>query len=373
MHGDRSLLFRQLFDADSSTYTYLLADLGAREAILIDPVLDHIDRDAAIVTELRLSLAYALDTHVHADHVTALDALRRRLRCKTVLSERAGSACADILVKEGDLLRFGRYELEVRETPGHTSGCVTYVLTDRSMAFTGDALLVRGCGRTDFQQGDARALWRSVHEKIFSLPDDAAIYPAHDYNGRGASSVGEEKAHNPRLGAGKTVDEFVAIMAKLDLAHPKKMDVAVPLNLRCGAAQPAAQTTPAVENDWAPIAMAPGGFPEVSAPWLGEHHGSVRVVDVRQPDEYRGELGHVPGAELVPLATLASHAASWDRDAPVVTVCRSGGRSGKAALELASLGLRRIASMAGGMRAWNEQGLPVELGPPHSTIGNRQG
>jgi glyoxylase-like metal-dependent hydrolase (beta-lactamase superfamily II) len=228
------MLFRQLFDATSSTYTYLLADEETREAVIIDPVLDRIERDARLVRELDLQLLYSLDTHVHADHVTGSGSLANRLGIRTVLSERAGVGCADVLVKDGDVVRFGLLALEVRQTPGHTDGCLTLVTGDRAMAFTGDALLIRGCGRTDFQQGDSRALYASVHEKIFSLPDATLVYPAHDYEGRCCSSVGEERRHNPRLGDGKTLAEFRAIMADLRLAPPRQIAVALPANLRGG-------------------------------------------------------------------------------------------------------------------------------------------
>jgi len=230
------MLFRQLFDPKTSTFTYLLADDATREAVVIDPVLDQLERDVRLVAELGLTLVCSLDTHVHADHVTASGALAARLGARKVLGARAGVDCADVLVRDGDRVHFGGSALLVRETPGHTEGCVTYVTADRSMAFTGDALLVRGCGRTDLQQGDSRALFASVHERIFSLPDETLVYPAHDYEGRCCSSVGEEKRHNPRLGAGRTLAEFTAIMAGLRLAPPRQIAVAVPANLRCGAA-----------------------------------------------------------------------------------------------------------------------------------------
>jgi glyoxylase-like metal-dependent hydrolase (beta-lactamase superfamily II)/rhodanese-related sulfurtransferase len=367
------MLFRQLFDSDSSTYSYLLADSASGEALLIDAVLEQLDRDVGLIDELGLRLCYALDTHVHADHVTALGALRARTGCKTVLSERAGAVCPDILVKEGDVIRFGSHALEVLETPGHTIGCVTYLMADRSMVFTGDALLIRGCGRTDFQQGDAPALYQSVHDKIFSLPDDTLIYPAHDYKGRTVSTVGEEKRHNPRLAATKSLDEFVVIMNSLHLPRPKKMDAAVPANLKCGMRDAEARISAEIEQDWAPLWISAGGFPEVSPEWVAQNRDRLHVVDVREPDEYRGELGHIAGADLAPLATLAAAAGTWDRQVPLVTVCRSGGRSGKAALELARLGYRRVASMAGGMRAWNAQHLPLEFGPPASATTSRQG
>ena len=350
---------RQLFDPESSTYTYLLADEQTKEAVLIDPVLEQVDRDLSLIRELGLKLAFALDTHVHADHVTALGTLRERTGTTTVLSERSGAACADRLVKEGDRIRFGHHELEVRETPGHTSGCLSYVTGDRAMVFTGDALLIRGCGRTDFQSGDSRKLYRSVHEKILSLPDDTLIYPAHDYKGRTVSSVGEEKQWNPRLGGGRTVEQFVETMKGLSLAYPKKMDVAVPANLHCGLPAPAER---AAGGSWAPIEMAAGGFPEIAPEWVADHGTEVRVVDVRGPDEYHGELGHIAGAELVPMPELEKTAGSWQREVPVVTVCRSGGRSAKAALQLEALGFQSVASMRGGMVARHERGLPSERG-----------
>jgi len=224
----------QLYDDDSSTYSYLLADEASGDAVLIDPVLDQLPRDLALIASLGLTLRFALDTHVHADHVSAAGALRERLGIETVISERGGAPCADRQVKGGDVLHFGRYGLEVRETPGHTDGCLTYVTLDHAMAFTGDALLIRGTGRTDFQQGNPRRLYRSVHQAIFTLPDDCVIYPAHDYHGRTKTTVGEEKALNPRLGSGKTEDEFVAIMSELALPRPRLMDIAVPANLQCG-------------------------------------------------------------------------------------------------------------------------------------------
>lgn len=354
------MLFRQLFDAESSTYTYLLADEQTREAVIIDPVLEQLERDVQILRELDLRLVYALDTHVHADHVTAIGSLRDRLGCKTVLSERAGVGVADVLVKDGDRIRFGSHELEVRETPGHTNGCVTYVTGDQRMAFTGDALLIRGSGRTDFQQGDARALFRSVHERIFSLPDATLVYPGHDYKGRTASTVGEEKRSNPRLGGGKTIDEFVAIMGDLHLAYPKKIDVALPANLYCGVPCCVSQDASApIERSWAPVEVSAGGIPEVTVEWVAAHPSASRLVDVREPDELVGPLGHIDGVELVPLAGVTKAAQRWDRGAPLTLVCRSGGRSGKAALELRALGFAKVASMRGGMTRWNEAKLPV--------------
>jgi sulfur dioxygenase len=306
---------------------------------------------------------YALDTHVHADHVTALGTLRERVGAKTVVSERAGTGCPDMLVKQGDVLHFGSYTLEVRETPGHTNGCLTYVLADHSMAFTGDALLVRGTGRTDFQGGSAHTLYRSITTQIFSLPDGCVLYPGHDYKGFTCTSVAEEKAFNPRIGGEKSEEAFVAILNALVLANPKKIDVALPANLACGLPAGTSVTGEAVDRAWAPITISAGGVPEVSAGWLASHVGRVRVVDVRERDEWTGPLGHVHGAELVPLATLEGTARGFDAGTPVVTVCRSGGRSAKAAMTLAKMGFTHVASMHGGMTAWTEAQLPVSHQP----------
>ena len=359
------MLFRQLFDAATWTYTYLLADPETREAVLIDPVIEQVERDVALIQELGLTLRYALDTHVHADHVTGSGMLRSRLGCKTVLSERGGSPVADVLVKHGDVIAFGKYALEVRETPGHTNGCLTYVTRDHAMAFTGDALLIRGSGRTDFQHGDARTLYRSIHEQIFSLPDETLLWPGHDYKGRTVTTVGEEKRHNPRVGSGRTEAQFVEIMQNLKLARPARIDQAVPANL-FGGMSPAEIVTgePQQTPTWAPIEVTSAGVPEVTPAWTERHRGEVRVIDVREPDEYTGPLGHIPGVELVPLGTLEQAAKSWDREQPLVAVCRSGGRSGKAALALAAQGFKRVASMQGGMTLWNEQKLPVEGARP---------
>jgi glyoxylase-like metal-dependent hydrolase (beta-lactamase superfamily II) len=202
----------------------------------VDPVREHVDRDAQLLAELGLTLSWSVETHVHADHVTGAGLLRDRLGCQTAMSHQAGADCADRLLVHGDTVEAGSVSLVVRETPGHTNTCLTYVLADESRAFTGDAIFVRGCGRTDFQNGDAATLYRSVHAQIFSLPDTCLIYPAHDYNGHGVTTVAEERTHNPRLGGGRSIEDFVAIMDNLNLSLPKHMEEAVPANLSCGRA-----------------------------------------------------------------------------------------------------------------------------------------
>jgi sulfur dioxygenase len=346
------MIFRQLFDPETSTFTYLLADEATREAIIIDPVLEQLERDIGLIGDLGLTLTHALDTHVHADHVTATGSMRDRLGARTVFSERAGVGCADVLVKEGDVIRFGRHGVVVRETPGHTPGCLTYVTHDRAMAFTGDALLVRGCGRTDFQQGSAEALYRSIHDKVFSLPAETLLYPGHDYRGRTVTTVDEERRLNPRLGGGKSEAEFIAIMSNLNLAYPKQIDRAVPRNQQCGLDPITLPPTPA--PTWAPVEISPSGIPEIAPAWVKEHLGDIALVDVRQPDELRGELAKIRGAEEIPLDVFPGDLTEERRDLPLVLVCRSGGRSGKAALALVALGFTKVASMRGGMTAWRE-------------------
>lgn len=367
------MFFRQLFDHDSSTYTYLLADERTREAVVIDPVFEQFDRDRSLIEELELALRYSLETHVHADHVTATALLRKRFGARSVISERAGVVCADLQVKHGDAIAFGRHRLEARETPGHTAGCLTYVSADPAIAFTGDALLIRGCGRTDFQDGDSASLYASVHEQILSLPEDTLLYPAHDYKGRTVTSVREERLHNPRLGAGRSQAEFVKLMAELALPYPRKIDAAVPANVRCGGTEASSQLMAATQLDtsWAPVGLTLVGVPELDADWLRDHADAVRAIDVRDPDEYRGELGHVPGAELVPLMTLTAASHELPRDKPLVLICRSGGRSGRAAVDLAQMGFARVASLRGGMMEWRQRGIAVEFGGPDG--GSRQG
>lgn len=223
---------RQLFDSKTSTYTYLLADIDTKEAILIDPVVEHVERDSQLIKELNFNLTFALNTHMHADHITGTGKLKQIFEgCRSAISKASG-ANADIYLNEGDEIKFGKYVIDVIATPGHTNGCLTFIVHSECLAFTGDTLLIRGCGRTDFQEGNAKNLYQNVHEKIFTLPDNYKLYPAHDYKGRTVTTVGEEKQYNPRLT--KTIDEFVAIMDSLNLPFPKFIDLALPANKMCG-------------------------------------------------------------------------------------------------------------------------------------------
>lgn len=226
------LIFRQLFEHESKSFTYLLADAKSGEAIIIDPVFETSERDLKLIRELGLRLLYILDTHVHADHISASAQLRKMTGAKTGIGKASGVEAADLYLTDGDKVPFGSFELHVLSTPGHTDHHLAYQVAD--MIFTGDTLFFRGTGRTDFQGGSASALYESVHNKIFALPPQTRIYPGHDYNGHCMTSVWEEQRFNPRLGGGKTKEEFIQIMSNLNLSNPKKMNEAVPANLKGG-------------------------------------------------------------------------------------------------------------------------------------------
>jgi glyoxylase-like metal-dependent hydrolase (beta-lactamase superfamily II) len=230
------MIFRQLFETDTSTYSYLLGCERSRRAVLIDSVVSEIDHYIELLQSLNLKLIYTLETHVHADHITGAGLLREKLGSKSVVHRDAGAMCADLLVTDGVVLQVGDMELQVRHTPGHTNGCVSYVMADR--VFTGDALLINGCGRTDFQQGSAEQLYDSITGQLFSLPPDILVYPGHDYQGNTVSTIKQEVAKNSRLGGGRSRDDFIAIMHNLNLAYPKYIDQALPANHSCGIAAP---------------------------------------------------------------------------------------------------------------------------------------
>ena len=351
------LIFRQLFDATSSTYTYLLGSDG--EAVLIDPVFENAPRDVALLRELGLRLVATLDTHVHADHVTGAWLMKLRCGSRILLSEAAGADNVDQALRHGDCVRFGSRSLDVRATPGHTSGCLTYVLDDQRMAFTGDSLLIRGCGRTDFQQGSPTLLYRSVQGQILSLPDDCLLYPAHDYRGITVTSVSEEKRFNPRLGGDVDEADFAGYMNHLGLPHPKLMDIAVPANMRCG--EPEDSASPPNDPSWAPLTFRFSGVWEIEPLDLLERAEGVQIIDVREPREFIDVLGHIRGARLLPLSQLMDRIGEIDKQGPVVAVCRSGARSAQATVLLKKAGFPKVANLAGGMLRWQAESLPVEV------------
>jgi sulfur dioxygenase len=361
------LVFRQLFDPQSSTYTYLLGDRTSGAAVLIDPVFEQVRRDTALLGELGLTLIATLETHVHADHVTGAWLLKQRTGSRIMLAKASNAEGADRYLTQDDIVTFGGRRLLVRATPGHTDSCMTYVLDDHSMAFTGDCLLIRGSGRTDFQQGDPAAMYRSVHEQIFTLPDDCLLYPAHDYRGLTATSVAEERHFNPRLGGEIGLNDFAGYMRNLRLAHPKMIDVAVPGNMRCGrpeGAEPGAD--PLAEPAWAHLRYSFAGLWEIDPHGLeevrAERPGDLQILDVREPDEFTGPLGHIRGAVLIPLGELAERADELSKDRPVVAVCRAGGRSAQATTILTQTGFKEVANLIGGMLRWRAEGHAVEGG-----------
>jgi sulfur dioxygenase len=348
------MLFRQLFDQTSSTYTYLLADEATREAVIIDSVFEQHARDAALVAELELKLLISLETHCHADHVTGAWLMKQAFGSRIGLSRVYGAKNVDLELEHGTRVRFGAETLEARATPGHTDGCLSFVNEAQRLVFTGDALLVRGAGRTDFQHGDAHLLFHSIGRQLFTLPDDYAVYPAHDYDGRTSSTIGEERRYNPRIGGGAREEDFVGYMRNLGLAHPKQIAVAVPANLRSG--EPEDGRAP-VAAEWGPVVVTYAGFPEIAAEWLAAHRADVHVLDVRSQAEFDGELGGITGAQLIPLDELRARTAEVPIDKPVIAVCQTGKRSAMATGILRKAGIERVANLAGGMVRFRELGL----------------
>ena len=353
------MFFRQLFDQTSSTLSYLVADDASHEAVLIDPVVEQAERDVRLLREHGLSLKYTLETHVHADHITAAQALKQATGARTAVSRDCNAQGYDVLLDDGDVILFGHEEILTIATPGHTPGSVSYLWRDR--VFTGDTLLIGGCGRTDFQNGSAEALWHSITEKLFKLDDQILVYPGHDYKGRRVSSIGEEKRFNARV-AGKTREEFLAIMGNLGLPMPARIHEAVPSNLGAGADQPGVA---AASEHWAALENRVA-TQNVSARQLAEvlRTPGAHLVDVRTSVEF--ETVRIAGAMNVPLDRLdpAALLKRLGADAPVYCVCQTGTRSQLAAAALRSAGFKRVVHVDGGTNAWAMAGLPVLRGAP---------
>ncbi len=352
MSQNDRLLFHQLFEPTTSTYTYLLADKITKEAIIIDPVLETAERDLKLLEELDLDLKYIFDTHVHADHITGAGELKDKTKAKSCVSASADVECVDVHLEDGQTLTFGSFSIKAIATPGHTDACMSFQVDD--MIFTGDALLIRGTGRTDFQQGSAEKLYHSITQKIFTLGDHIKIFPGHDYRGLSQSSVAEEKKFNPRI-AGKSLSDFVKIMSELKLANPKKIHEAVPANLRCGKKQDGKSFHPQIVD----------GTPEITThdlqSKLNHLSENVLLIDVRTPEEYHtGEYSHIPGTQLIPLGPqLVAFLTDGDRNKEIVFICRSGARSGTATRQSMELGYQKTMNMQGGMIDWSRKGFPV--------------
>ncbi len=356
--GGCALLFRQFFDADTGTYTYLLADVPSRRGVLIDPVFEQHGRDLSLIRELGIDLVACLDTHAHADHITGSWLMHRATGCAIGLAAAARAENVTLPLVDGGRVPFGSRHLEVRATPGHTDGCLTYVLDDHSLAFTGDALLVRGCGRCDFQQGNAHTLYRSITEQILTLPDSCLLYPAHDYTGRDVTSVAEEKAYNARLGGEADERDFVGYMENLRLPHPHRLAEALPANLRSGKPR---DDSGCEGDDWAPIERSYAGLPQVNGRWVAAHREDLTLVDVRSAQEFNGPEGHVPGSLPIPLPELQQRIGEIPAGRPAVILCHSGSRSALATQMLLKAGREKVANLRGGLRAWHRDGLPIEV------------
>jgi len=338
-------MIRQLSDRDTWTYTYLLVDRNTRQGVIIDPVKEQLQRDLELVKELGVELLYVLETHVHADHITSAGMIRQQTGAKIVYGEAAQVQAIDVAAADGETLSFGNISVRVLATPGHTNGCVSYLVD--GCVFTGDALLIHGCGRTDFQQGDPARLYHSIHEKLFVLPDETVVYPGHDYRGLTASTIGEEKRWNRRLGGNKSEAEFVEIMHNLNLDLPKKINEAVPANMQTG-----------ISFDPKRYLHEEFSMNDLHQAWqlLSEKE---LIVDTRSPEEY--DSGHVPGAHNIPFGTEEKHVDELRDYRRVYLYCRSGRRAQTALTNLSILGLDNLVCVGhSGMPQWLDAGYETE-------------
>jgi sulfur dioxygenase len=347
-----AMIFRQLFDSVSGTYSYLLASRAGGEALILDPVLEKVDRYCQLLRELDLRLVKAVDTHLHADHVTGLGELRDRTHCVTIMGEQSKADVVAMRVGDGDRVMIEGLSLDVIYTPGHTDDSYSYLMGDR--VFTGDTLLIRGTGRTDFQNGSARAQYESIFGRLLKLPDETMVFPAHDYKGDTVSTIGEEKRFNPRLQV-RSADEYVELMANLKLPNPKMMDVAVPANMHVGLHQ----------DDLARQGLSLTAREAIE----GLGRPDILLVDLRENSE-RAKHGMLPGAlhapypaigeSLQPGGMLREVAAATGRR--IVFFCAFGERSAMAVAAAKDAGLKNTAHIAGGIDAWKKAGGPVQTG-----------
>jgi sulfur dioxygenase len=344
------MIFRQLFDQVSGTYSYLLASRHGGEALIIDPVLERVDRYLQLVRELDLKLVKAVDTHLHADHITGLGALRDKTQCITVMGEQTKADVVSMRLGDGDKLTIEGLALDAIYTPGHTDDSYSFVMPDR--VFTGDTLLIRGTGRTDFQNGDPRSQYDSIFGRLLKLPEATLVYPAHDYKGDTVSTIGEEKAFNPRLQV-KSIEEYVELMNNLKLANPKMMDVAVPANMKVGLHQ-----EEIARRGWAVT-------PQQALELIGKPE--IALIDLREKSE-RGRHGTIPGSLHVPYPSLQEnigaggmlHELAKSTGKRLLFYCAFGERSAMAVQAAQDARLSSACHLQGGLAAWKAAGGPIE-------------
>ncbi len=340
------LEIRQLFDRESCSYSYLVYDQSSKQGALIDCVQEQLERDLILIDELGIELVYILETHAHADHITSAGQLRQRTGAQLGYSKAAGIKGVDLELLDGDRLPLGQYAIEVLATPGHTSGCISFHIA--GSVFTGDALLIRGCGRTDFQQGSAETLYYSIHNKLFTLPGETHVYPAHDYNGRTRSTIAEEIQWNPRLASNKSLVDFLEIMNNLNLAVPKKINEAVPANTQCG-----------INFDPNRYLQSEFTMDQLYQVWQNKGE-QVLIVDNRSPEEF--SQGHVPGSKNIPLGEEGNYLDELKQYQQVYMYCRSGRRSQTATINLSLLGLTHINCVShSGYPDWQKSGYGIEV------------
>ena len=338
------MIFRQLFDQTSGTYSYLIASRRGGEALIIDPVLEKVDRYLQLVRELELKLVKAVDTHLHADHITGLGALRDRTHCITVMGEQSSVDVVSMRLADGDKLKIEGVAMDVMYTPGHTDDSYSFLMQDR--VFTGDTLLIRGTGRTDFQNGDARAQYESIFGRLLRLPEETLVFPAHDYKGDTVSTIGEEKKYNPRLQV-KSIDEYVDLMNNLKLSNPKMMDVAVPANMRQGLVQ-----AEIARRGWAVSA-------DDAKALIGR--SDIALIDLREKTE-RERHGTIPGSLHAPYPELQENLEVGGLlrvladSKQLLFYCAFGERSAMAVQAAQDAGIASARHIHGGMDAWKKAG-----------------
>jgi len=363
-------MFKQLFDPTTWTYTYLIADDTTKEAAFIDPVNTHLELYLDLLKQNGLKLVYSFETHVHADHITASGLLRQHTGAKTCVSQFGGAQLVDVEIRDGDVFMLGNEQIKAIATPGHTAGCTSFLWRDR--LFTGDSLLIGGCGRTDFQGGDAGALYDAITQRLFTLSDDTLVYPGHDYQQRWVSNIMQERTTNPRL-ANKNREQFIEIMNNLNLPKPRLIDQAVPANRYCGLDEDERTQAVQLRDNEPPavfcmmqssmtgqdlVSAAKQNITEINADMARKllAEGNITLIDTREESEF--SAGGIDNAILLPRGVIEFKIGTvselTDKTKAVLIYCRTGGRSALAAQTLQILGYTNVLSLAGGFEGWNK-------------------